>query len=57
MMSGLLAVLIFAVSIAISGCGTLDVNGTPTGSYTFNVTGIGSKTAATQSAPFALTVK
>ena len=56
-MSGLLAILIFAVSMAVSGCATLDVNGTPAGSYTFNVTAIGSKTAATQSAPLALTVK
>jgi hypothetical protein len=56
MLSGLLAMLVFAISMAVSGCGTLQVNGTPVGSYTFNVTAIGSKTAATQSAPIALTV-
>jgi hypothetical protein len=57
MLSGFLALLVFAVSMTVSGCGTLDVNGTPAGSYTFNVTAIGSKTTATQSAPLALTVK
>jgi hypothetical protein len=56
MLSGLLAMLLFAVSMAISGCGTLQVNGTPAGSYTFNVTAIGNKTAATQSAPMNMTV-
>jgi uncharacterized protein YceK len=49
--------LLLVVSIGVSGCGTLDVHGTPAGTYTINVTGIGSKTAATQSAPLALTVK
>jgi hypothetical protein len=57
MFSGFLALLVFAVSMTVSGCGTLDVNGTPAGSYTINVTAIGTKTTATQSAPLALTVK
>ena len=48
--------LLFAVSMAVSGCGGLQVNGTPPGSYTFNVTAIGHTTAATQSAPMTLTV-
>lgn len=57
MFSGFLALLVFAVSMTVSGCGTLDVNGTPAGNYTINVTSIGSKTTATQSPPLALTVK
>jgi sugar lactone lactonase YvrE len=57
MLGGLLALMVFLGSMGMSGCGTLEVNGTPAGSYTINVTGIGSKTAATQSAPLALTVK
>ncbi len=56
LLSSLLALLLFAVSIAVSGCGGLQVNGTAPGSYTFHVTAIGSKTAATQSAPMTLTV-
>ncbi len=56
MLQGLLAMLLFAVSVVVSGCGTLQVNGTPAGTYTFNVTAIGHTTAATQSAPMTLTV-
>jgi hypothetical protein len=56
LLSSLLCLLIFAGAMAISGCGGLDVHGTPTGSYTFNVTAIGSKTGVTQSAPMNLTV-
>jgi hypothetical protein len=56
MLQGLLAMLLFVVSIAVSGCGTLQVNGTPAGNYTFNVTAIGHTTAATQSAAMTLTV-
>ncbi len=56
LLGSLLAILLFAVSMAVSGCGGLQVNGTAPGSYTFKVTAIGSKTAATQSAPMTLTV-
>ena len=48
--------LLFAISMAATGCGGLDIHGTPAGSYTFNVTAIGSKTAVTVSAPMSLTV-
>jgi hypothetical protein len=56
MLSGLLLALLFTGAMAISGCGGLDVHGTPAGTYTFNVTSIGAKTTATQSAPMTLTV-
>ncbi len=56
MLPTLLALLVAAVSFAVSGCGTLDVNGTPAGQYTFNVTAIGANTAVTQSAPLQLKV-
>ncbi|MGF7179359.1 Ig-like domain repeat protein [Tunturiibacter psychrotolerans] len=56
LLSGLLLALLFTGAMAMSGCGGLDVHGTPAGSYTFNVTAIGAKTAATQSAPMTLTV-
>ncbi|WP_353063741.1 Ig-like domain repeat protein [Tunturibacter psychrotolerans] len=56
LLSGLLLALLFTGAMAMSGCGGLDVHGTPAGAYTFNVTAIGAKTAATQSAPMTLTV-
>ncbi|NYF50753.1 Ig-like domain repeat protein [Tunturiibacter gelidoferens] len=56
MLSGLLLALLFTGAMAISGCGGLDVHGTPAGTYIFNVTAIGAKTTATQSAPMTLTV-
>ncbi len=56
MLPTLLALLVTAVSFAVSGCGTLDVNGTPAGQYTFNITAIGANTAITQSAPLQLKV-
>ena len=56
LMSGLLLALLFTGAMAITGCGGLDVHGTPAGTYTFNVTAIGAKTAVTQSAPMTLTV-
>jgi large repetitive protein len=52
----LMALLVFVMSMAVTGCGTLQVNGTPQGTYTFSVTAIGNKTGATQSAPIVLTV-
>ncbi|WP_158941571.1 Ig-like domain repeat protein [Granulicella sp. S190] len=56
LLSGLLLAMLFTGAMVITGCGGLDVHGTPAGTYTFNVTAIGSKTAATQSAPMTLTV-
>jgi hypothetical protein len=56
LLGSLLIALLFTGVMAISGCGGLDVHGTPAGSYTFNVTAIGAKTAVTQSAPMTLTV-
>ncbi|NYF91012.1 Ig-like domain repeat protein [Tunturiibacter empetritectus] len=56
LLSGLLLALLFTGAMAITGCGGLDVHGTPAGTYTFNVTAIGAKTAVTQSAPMTLTV-
>ena len=56
LLTGLLLLLLAAGSMAISGCGGIDVHGTPAGTYTFNVTAIGSKTAITQSAVMTLTV-
>ena len=53
--TGLLLTLLAVGSMAITGCG-LDVHGTPAGTYTFNVTAIGTKTAITQSAVMTLTV-
>jgi hypothetical protein len=56
LLSGLLLALLFTGAMAITGCGGLDVHGTPAGTYTFKVTAIGAKTAVTQSAPMTLTV-
>ncbi len=52
----LVAALLLLASVGLTGCGNLDVNGTPAGAYSFSVTAIGSNTAVTQSAPMALTV-
>ncbi len=49
-------VLLLLFSSGLTGCGALDVNGTPAGAYSFSVTAIGANTGATQSAPMALTV-
>ncbi|MBB5342420.1 Ig-like domain repeat protein [Tunturibacter empetritectus] len=56
LLSGVLLALLFTGAMAITGCGGLDVHGTPAGTYVFNVTAIGAKTAVTQSAPMTLTV-
>lgn len=56
LLSSLLLALLFAGAMTMTGCGGININGTPAGSYTFNITAIGAKTAATQSAPMALTV-
>ena len=56
MLAGLLAMLALAISVGVTGCGSLDVNGTPAGAYTFQVTAIGTNTSTTQSAPMALKV-
>jgi large repetitive protein len=56
LLSGLLLALLFVGTMAMTGCGGININGTPAGSYTFDITGIGTKTAATRSAPMSLTV-
>ncbi|WP_158793450.1 Ig-like domain repeat protein [Granulicella sp. L60] len=46
-----------ALVVGISGCGTLNVNGTPAGTYTFKVTAVGLKTGISQSTNVTLTVQ
>ena len=56
LVSGLLMLLCgLGLTVGISGCG-LNINGTPPGSYTFNVTAAGVNTGATQSAVVTLKV-
>jgi large repetitive protein len=54
-----LLLLICSVMLAsgISGCGALNINGTPPGAYTFKVTASGKKTGITQTALVTLTVQ
>jgi hypothetical protein len=54
--SGLLLVLcLIGVTGALTGCGTVNVPGTPAGTYTFNVSAAG-KTGVTQSIPVTMIV-
>jgi len=46
-----------ALVVGISGCGTLNVSGTPAGTYTFKVTAVGLKTGISQSTNVTLTVQ
>jgi large repetitive protein len=56
-LGGLLTVLLLAgLSTALSGCGGLQINGTPAGTYVFQVTASGSGTGVTQSMNMTLTV-
>jgi len=54
---GLLALLLFAgLSFGLSGCSGLQVNGTPPGTYVFQMTATGTGTGETQSMNVSLTV-
>ncbi|WP_213804807.1 Ig-like domain repeat protein [Granulicella sp. dw_53] len=56
-LGGLLMVLCFlGLSLGLSGCGGLNINGTPPGAYSFKVTASGMGTGITQSKDIALTV-
>ncbi|MHB1021279.1 MAG: Ig-like domain repeat protein [Acidobacteriaceae bacterium] len=55
-LGSLMMILLFCGTIALSGCGTIKVNGTPPGSYVVDITAVGNKTGATQSAAITLTV-
>jgi hypothetical protein len=57
-LAGLLLVLCsIGLAIGLSGCGTIDLNGTPAGTYTFKITASGLKTGVTQSTDVTLTVQ
>jgi large repetitive protein len=56
-LGGLLMVLLLAgLSTALSGCGGLSINGTPQGTYVFQVTATGTGTGVTQAMDMTLTV-
>jgi hypothetical protein len=53
---GLLLLLLTTFSIGLSGCGALQINGTPPGTYNVIVTAQGLKTGVTQSVNVTMTV-
>jgi hypothetical protein len=56
-LAGLLMLLVLAgVSAGLSGCSGLHINGTPAGTYVFQVTATGTGTGVTQSMDVTLTV-
>jgi VIT1/CCC1 family predicted Fe2+/Mn2+ transporter len=56
-LAGLMMLLVLAgVSAGLSGCGGLHINGTPPGTYVFQVTATGTGTGVTQSMDVTLTV-
>jgi hypothetical protein len=56
-LGGLLLVLLLAVMTAgLSGCGGLQINGTPAGTYVFQVSATGLGTGVTQAIDVTLTV-
>jgi large repetitive protein len=56
-LGGLLMLLLLAgLSTALSGCGGLSINGTPAGTYIFQVTATGTGTGTTQAMDMTLTV-
>jgi hypothetical protein len=56
-LTGVLMLMVLAgVSMGLSGCGGLHINGTPPGSYVFQVTATGTGTGVTQSMDVTLTV-
>jgi large repetitive protein len=55
---GLLLLLCsIGLTLGLSGCGTLNINGTPAGTYTFKITAAGVNTGVTQSTVVTLTVQ
>jgi sugar lactone lactonase YvrE len=52
----LMLILLIGLSAGLSGCGGLSVNGTPAGTYVFQVTATGTGTGVTQSIDVTLTV-
>jgi len=55
-LGGLLLLLLTTLTVGLSGCGALQVNGTPPGTYTVVVTAQGMKTGITESVNVTLTV-
>jgi hypothetical protein len=55
-LGGLLLLLLTTLTVGLSGCGALQINGTPPGTYTVVVTAQGMKTGITQSVNVTLTV-
>jgi len=55
-LGGLLLLMLSAMTIVLSGCGALQINGTPTGTYNIVITAEGSKSGITESANVTLTV-
>jgi hypothetical protein len=56
-LGGLLLVLcFFGLSLGLSGCGTLQINGTPAGTYSFKITAVGLNSGVSQSKDMTLTV-
>jgi hypothetical protein len=52
----LMLILLAGASIGLSGCGGLQINGTPPGNYVFQLTASGNGTGVTQSMNVTLTV-
>ena len=52
----LMLLLLVGLSSGLSGCGGLQVNGTPAGTYVFQVTATGTGTGVTHSMDVTLTV-
>ena len=52
----LMLILLIGLSAGLSGCGGLQINGTPAGTYVFQVTATGTGTGVTQSMDVTLTV-
>jgi hypothetical protein len=56
-LTGLLMLLLFAgATVGLSGCGGLQINGTPPGTYVFQITATGTGTGLTQTMDVTLTV-
>ena len=55
--AALVLVVAFGMMFATTGCGGLQVNGTPAGTYTFQVTALGQNTGVSESQTMTLTVQ